>query len=118
MPKPGPRTTYKYTESFKATAVKLSQLPGVTPQDVAESLCIHPFMLLRWRKQVREGLILSKGVDIDRETAAELKRLRKLEKAHKRLLVEHQILKKAIEWDSKRRQTSSNLFSTTSKSSQ
>jgi len=29
MPKPGPRTTYKYTDKFKATAVKLSQLPGV-----------------------------------------------------------------------------------------
>ena len=41
MPKPGPRTTYKYTDRFKATAVKLSQLPGVTSKDVAESLCIH-----------------------------------------------------------------------------
>jgi len=116
MPKPGPRTTYKYTETFKATAVKLSLLPGVKAQDVAESLCIHPFMLSRWRKQMREGLIVSKGVDIDRETAAELKRLRKLEKAHKRLLVEHQILKKAIEWDSRRRQTSSSSFSTTKRS--
>jgi transposase len=29
MPRPGPRTTYKYSEHFKATAVRLSQLPGV-----------------------------------------------------------------------------------------
>ena len=29
MPKPGPRTTNKYSERFKATAVKLSQLRGV-----------------------------------------------------------------------------------------
>ena len=57
MPKPGPRTTYKYTDKFKATAVKLSELPGVASKDVAESLCIHPFMLSRWRKEVREGLI-------------------------------------------------------------
>ena len=29
MPRPGPRTTNKYSESFKATAVALSHLPGV-----------------------------------------------------------------------------------------
>jgi len=51
MPKPGPRTTNKYSEEFKATAVKLSHLPGVAINDVADSLCIHPFMLSRWRKE-------------------------------------------------------------------
>lgn len=29
MPKPGPRTISRYSEQFKATAVRLSQLPGV-----------------------------------------------------------------------------------------
>jgi transposase len=38
MPKPGPRTTYQYSDAFKATAVRLSQLPGVAVSDVAESL--------------------------------------------------------------------------------
>lgn len=57
MPKPGPRTTYKYTQEFKATAVRLSKLPGVAVGDVAQSLYIHPFMLSRWRKQAREGVI-------------------------------------------------------------
>ncbi|MFK2903324.1 transposase [Dyella ginsengisoli] len=47
MPKPGPRTTTRYSEQFKATAVRLSQLPGVQVQDVAASLYIHPFMLSR-----------------------------------------------------------------------
>lgn len=42
MPKPGPRTTTRYSEQFKATAVRLSQLPGVQVQDVATSLYIHP----------------------------------------------------------------------------
>lgn len=51
MPTPGPRTTYRYSEEFKATAVRLSQIPGVEVQDVAASLYIHPFMLARWRKQ-------------------------------------------------------------------
>ena len=44
MPRPGPRTTNKYSDRFKATAVRLSELPGVAVQDVAESLYIHPFM--------------------------------------------------------------------------
>ena len=30
MPKPGPRTTYKYSDEFKATAVRLSQLSNDT----------------------------------------------------------------------------------------
>jgi len=115
MPKPGPRTTYKYTDKFKATAVKLSELPGVRSKDVAESLYIHPFMLSRWRKEMKEGLIVSKGVDLDKDSAAELKRLRKLEKAHKRLLMEHDLLKKAIEWTSKQKQTSSSSSTTTKK---
>lgn len=42
MPKPGPRTISRYSEQFKATAVRLSQLPGVRVQDVAASLYIHP----------------------------------------------------------------------------
>ena len=37
MPKPGPRTTYKYSDQFKATAVRLSQLPDVAVRDVAEA---------------------------------------------------------------------------------
>ena len=48
MPKPGPRTTCRYSAEFKATAVRLSQLPGVSVNDVAQSLYIHPFMLSRW----------------------------------------------------------------------
>ena len=55
MPRPGPRTTNKYSDHFKATAVRLSRLRGVSVQEVAESLYIHPFMLSRWRKQAREG---------------------------------------------------------------
>lgn len=107
MPRPGPRTTYKYSEEFKATAVRLSNLPGVEVQDVAESLYIHPFMLSRWRKQVREGVIVAKGSDIDKEVAAELKELRKLKKAHERLQMEHDLLKKAIAFTSIRNRTSS-----------
>ena len=118
MPKPGPRTTYKYTEHFKATAVRLSNLPGVAIQDVAESLYIHPFMLSRWRKQAREGLIMTKGAELDKEVAAELKQLRKIKKDYERLKLEHDLLKKAIEFTSKQKATSSRSSKPTRDSSQ
>jgi transposase len=81
MPKPSPRTTYRYSSDFKATAIRLSQLLGVAVQDVAASLYIHPFMLSRWRKQAREGMIMAKGVVVDKEVAAELKDVGKVSRA-------------------------------------
>ena len=107
MPKPGPRTTYRYTQEFKATAVRLSLLPGVAVGDVAQSLYIHPFMLSRWRKQAREGLIMTKGVAVDKAVAAELKELRRVKKAYEQLKIEHDLLKKAIAFTSSPRPTSS-----------
>lgn len=107
MPTPGPRTTPRYSERFKATAVRLSELPGVEVQAVAASLYIHPFMLSRWRKQAREGLIVTKGVEVDKDVAAELKELRKIKKAYARLRVEHDLLKKAIAFTSEQRAKSS-----------
>jgi transposase len=55
----GPRKVEKYGERFKATAVKLSSLPGVRIKDVAAALDIHPFMLSLWRRQVRDGVIVA-----------------------------------------------------------
>lgn len=116
MPRPGPRTTYRYSDEFKATAVKLSHMQGVAVGDVAASLCIHPFMLSRWRKQAREGRILTKGVEVDKAVAAELKELRRIKRDFERLKVEHDLLRKAIAFTSARKATSS-LSSTTPKKS-
>lgn len=117
MPKPGPRTTYRYSDEFKATAVRLSELPGVAVQDVASSLYIHPFMLSRWRKESREGKIMAKGEKLDPQTTAELKELREIKKKYERLKVEHDILKKAVEFTSTRKTTSSPSSTDTRKSS-
>ena len=87
--------------------MRLSELPGVAIQDVAESLYIHPFMLSRWRKQAREGLIVTRGVAVDKAVAAELKALRRISKDYERLKLEHEILKKAIEFSSAGKATSS-----------
>ena len=116
MPKPGPRTTYKYSDRFKATAVRLSQLRGVSVQEVADSLYIHPFMLSRWRKEAREGRIMTKGVQVDKDVAAELKELRKVKRDYERLKIEHERLEKAIEFTSKRKPTSSPSSSTAKRS--
>jgi len=118
MPKPGPRTTYKYSDHFKATAVRLSQIDGVASKDVADSLYIHPLMLSRWRKEMREGKILAKGAEVDKAVAAELKELRRIKKDYERLQAEHDLLKKAIEFTSIRKQTSSPSSITTKKPTQ
>lgn len=115
MPKPGPRSTYRYSDEFKATVVKLSQLPRVLVNDVAVSLAIHPNMLTLWRKREREGLIVTKGVKIERDVAAELKELRRVKKEYEQLKLEHEILKEAIAFTSARKGTSLPSSSTAKK---
>ncbi len=90
MARAGPRKIARYGEQFKATAVKLSSLPGVLIQ-------------------VRDGVIVTKSAKLDVHTAAELKRLRVLERQHKVLKEEHELLKKAIRFasDRKRKPSSS-----------
>jgi transposase len=117
MPRPGPRTTNKYSDRFKAMAVRLSELSGVEVQEVAESLYIHPFMLSRWRKEAREGRLVMKGVRIEEDVAAELKELRRVKKQYERLKLEHEILKKAIAFTSDRRRRSSSSSKRTGKAS-
>ncbi|SKA06494.1 transposase [Novilysobacter spongiicola] len=115
MAKPGPRTTYRYSDAFKATAVRLSQLPGVSVGDVATSLYIHPFMLSRWRRLAREGLIVTKGIEVDKAVAAELKALREVQRKYEQLKLEHDLLKKAIAFTSTRKAKSLPSSSTTRK---
>jgi transposase len=92
-----PRKTWRYTEEFKAKAVQLSDLEGVTVKEVAETLDIHPFMLSRWRKEYREGNIVAdkrKKVTSLKKDMAELDKIRKLENEIARLKQENDLLKK------------------------
>jgi transposase len=107
MARPGPKTTPRYSSEFKATAVRLSQLPGVRVNDVAASLYIHPFMLSRWRKLAREGQIVGKGTEVGKDVQAELKELRRIKKAYEQLKLEHDLLKKAIAFTSGQKPRSS-----------
>ena len=106
MGTPGPQKIHRYGIAFKLRAVQMSNQPGVLIKDVAESLCIHPFMLSRWRKQVREGELVGKSAPIDATAVAELQRLREVEQQFKRLQMEHDLLKKAIRFVSDRKQRS------------
>lgn len=108
MGMPGPQMVNRYGVDFKIAAVRLSQSPGVLVKDVAESLCIHPYMLTKWRKQVREGVLVSDTEPkLDTESQAELQRLRDVEQKYKRLQMEHDLLKKAIRFASDRKRKSS-----------
>src|SRR3954467_15569000 len=89
----GPAKIKQYSLEFKLKAVQLSDQPGVLIKDVAESLCIHPFMLSRWRKEVRDGELVGTSAPIDATSVAELQRLRVVEQQFKRLRMEHDLLK-------------------------
>jgi len=72
-------------------------------------------MLSKWRKEAAEGLIVTKGIQLDKQTSVELKELRKIKKNYERLKIEHDLLKKAIEFTSKRKATSSHSSTRTKK---
>ena len=107
MPKAGKQRIQNYGPEFKLRAVQLSNQPGVLVKDVAQSLDIHPFMLSKWRKQVRDGALKGNPPAIEPQTVSELQRLRDVEKKYKRLLMEHDLLKKAIRFASEQRVRSS-----------
>lgn len=111
----GPRKIYRYSQEFQATAVRLSQLKGVTVTDVAQSLDVHPFLLSRWRRAAREGRLVTTKVKLDDQTKAELKELRQVKRAYERLKEEHDLLKKAIRFVSERRAKSSSSSKPTRK---
>ena len=95
MGKPGLRKVHRYSVEFKLTAVRLSQMPGVEVQTVAHALHIHPFMLSRWRKEAREGVLKGRArrVDVPSRPAREIKQLQALRREHAMLKEEHELLK-------------------------
>lgn len=117
MAKPGPQKINRYGLEFKLRAVLMSEQPGVQVKDVAQSLCIHPFMLSKWRKQVRDGVLAGDVPAIEPAPVAELQKLRELERKYKQLQMEHDLLKKAIRFASDRKAKSSPSSRQTGKAS-
>lgn len=98
-----------YDDDFKATAVALTEIPGVLSKHVAEALDIHEVMLYRWRMEMRRGQIMAKkrNINIDPELKSELKRLQRPERDHNLLKEEHDLLKKAIQYSLQKKRKSS-----------
>ncbi len=63
---------------FKLTAVRLSQQPGIQVQAVAAALDIHPFILSKWRKQVRDGELRGRMRQLRVPPLREIRRLQEL----------------------------------------
>ena len=106
----GPVKVRRYSLEFKLKAVKLSQLKGVEVQAVADALEIHPFMLSRWRKEARDGVLrgrVSIPKAVKAPPARAMKRFQVLQRAHALLQEEHALLKKLIRFTSARKPTSS-----------
>lgn len=104
------RKVYRYSDEFKLKAVALTRMKGVSVEDVAAALLIHPVMLTRWRRQVREGQIVRKPgmqLDLDAKLVAELRELKELKRKYALLEEEHALLKKAIRFCSEQRRRSS-----------
>jgi transposase len=73
---------------------------------VAAALAIHPFMLSKWRKEVRDGRLTGRARTArPHAPARELARLQQLERDYALLKEEHDLLKKAIRFCSARSAT-------------
>lgn len=103
-----PKRVSQYSAEFKVSAVKLSKLPGVQVQHVAQALDIHPFMLSRWRKEYREGRLRAKTskLVLNKRLVVELQELADLHRRYALLKQEHELLKKAIRFCSQARRRS------------
>ena len=115
MPRSGPRKVYKYSDEFKLTAVRLSQQPGMQVQTVAAALEIHPFMLSKWRKDVKDGRLRGRPRKAPKPgVAREIAQLHALERKYAELEEEHDLLKKAIRFWSARKPRSLRSSTTSS----
>lgn len=104
MPRAGPRRITKYSRDFKLAAVRLSHQADLQVQAVAAALDIHPFMLSKWRKDVRDGTLRGRlPKTAPTGPAREIVQLQVLERKYALLQEEHDLLKKAIRFCSGRR---------------
>ena len=108
----------KYSDEFKLTAVRLSQQPGLQVKTVATALEIHPFMLSKWRKDVREGLVRGRAPKAPPPgPTREIAQLQALERRYAELQEEHELLKTVIRFCSARKGKRSPSSTRTARSS-
>jgi len=95
-----PRRTLQYGIQFKRKAVLLSLDSCAGVKGTALGLDIHPYMLSRWRKEAREGLlgrVCQKKINVTDKKKTKPKKLTEVERLKKevdRLKEENDLLKK------------------------
>lgn len=109
------RRVGRYDLEFKRQAVLLSSQPGVLTQDVARELDIHPFMLSRWKKELREGALMGRepAVPPSTDLVEANRRIRELERELERTRAENDLLKKAREFLKEEKKSDSDSSSVT-----
>ncbi len=83
------RTRKKYTEDFKAEAVRLITEEGYSISQAARNLDINANMLGRWKRELTED------AEIRQQVADEKEELKRLREEVRQLKMEREILKKA-----------------------
>ena len=91
----------EYSIEFKVMVVKLTHMEGVQIKKISDCLGLHPLMVSRWRKEVRDGKLLSpdsRRVEMTLKKPTNTKetvdKTKQLEKEIKRLKAENDVLKK------------------------
>jgi len=108
MPRAGPKKVQEYSAEFKLAAARTTPHRGAPVPAVAAPLDSHHFILSRWRKAVRDGVLRGgRAPAVKMPPAREIRRLQALERAHALLQEEHALLKKAIRFWATRKLTRS-----------
>ena len=102
-----PRRTQRYPDEFKSKIVELTRSEGVTNAEIAIAFDIHPMMISRWRKEYREGNIVTderKKVAAIKKEKKKLDEYMRLKKENARLKLEIDLLKKWQRFQAEERQ--------------
>ena len=91
----------EYSKEFKVMVVKLTHMDDVQIKKISDCMGLHPLMVSRWRKEVRDGKLLatdSRRVEMTLKKPTNTKKAddktKELEKEIKRLKAENEVLKK------------------------
>ena len=91
----------EYSKEFKVMVVKLTHMDGVAIKKISDCMGLHPLMVSRWRKEVRDGKLFatdSRRVEMTLKKPTNQKKAadktKQLEKEIKRLKAENDVLKK------------------------
>ena len=92
---------FEYSNEFKVRVVNLTNKEGIQIKQISEGLGLHPLMVSRWRKEVRDGKLTvddPRRIHMTLKKSSHLKQHRadvcKLKRENKKLKRENELLKK------------------------